>query len=368
MKIKTLLILSFVFLLLPRTPLFAQSEPTEEVFKAQVIEIIETNESTREDGSISVQQKLKLKGLEGIFKNKEIIFDGTEFDVTSTSRYETGDKVMVNHSSVPEGKDVFYIVGFARSSPLCWLVLLFSLIVVLVGRLKGFRALIVLFLTFLIILKFIIPRILAGGDPLFASIIGSFFILILAIYLTEGLKISSTVAIFSIFISLIITGLLSVWFAAAAKLTGFASEESLYLIGISGGHINLKGLLLAGIVIGALGVLDDVVISQVMLVKELRNANPEATKRQIYRQAMKVGVSHLSSMVNTLFLAYAGASLPLLILFSVKEPPFLTFSQILNHEAIAAEIVRTVTGSIGLVLAVPIATLMAAQFIKKDKK
>ncbi len=367
MKIKTLVLICLFFLLLPII-LFAQEnveQKEEEIFKAKVVEILDQKTITRDDGSVSIQQKLKLKGLEGNRKDKEIIFDGTEFDVLSAGEYKIDDKVLVNYSPGPEGEDNFYVIGYSRTNPIYWLVFLFALVVIAIGRLKGFRALIVLLLTFLIILKFIIPKILSGGDPLFISIIGSFFVLILSVYITEGFKRTSTISIFAILISLIITGLLSVWFSAITKLTGFASEESMFLVGITGGDINIKGLLLAGIIIGALGVLDDVIISQVALVKELKISNSGLSKYQLYKQAMRVGVSHLSSMVNTLFLAYAGASLPLLILFSVKQPPFLTFNRVLDNEMIATEIVRTVTGSIGLVLAVPIATFLAVQFINK---
>ncbi len=369
MKIKTLILIISFFILLPNI-LFAQNnleQKNEEIFKARVIEILEQKSTIRDDGSTSIQQKLKLKGLEGDWKDKKIIFDGTEFDVLSASEYKVGDKVLVNYSPGQEGEDNFYVIGFSRTSSVYWLAFLFALIVIAIGRLKGLRAIIVLLLTFLIILKFIIPKILSGSDPLLISIIGSLFILILAVYITEGFKWTSTIAIFSILTSLIITGLLSVWFSAIAKLTGFASEEAVYLVGLAGGNINIKGLLLAGIIIGALGILDDAIISQVALVKELRMSNPELTKSQIYRQAMRVGISHLSSMINTLFLAYAGASLPLLILFSVKQPPFLTFNQVIDNEMIATEIIRTLAGSIGLVLAVPIATFLAVQFIKKLK-
>ena len=368
MRIKILLLISSFFFLLPTT-LFAQNnqEQNEEIFKARVVEIVEQKNAVRDDGSISIQQKIKLKGLGGNWKDKEIIFDGTEFDVLSASEYKISDKVLVNYSIGPKGEKNFYVIGFSRTSPIYWLAFLFGLIVIAIGRLKGFRALVVLLLTFLIILKFIIPKILTGSDPLLIAIIGSLFILILSVYITEGFKRTSTIAIFSILVSLIITGLLSVWFSAITKLTGFASEEAMYLVGLAGGNINIKGLLLAGIIIGALGVLDDVIISQVALVKELKISNPELTKSQIYNQAMRVGISHLSSMVNTLFLAYAGASLPLLILFSVKQPPFLTFNQVIDNEMMATEIVRTFTGSIGLVLAVPIATFLAVQFIKKVK-
>ena len=133
------------------------------------------------------------------------------------------------------------------------------------------------------------------------------------------------------------------------------------------GAINLQGLLLAGFIIGSLGVLDDLTISQVSTVQELYRLSPELTMREAYTRAMRVGVDHISSMVNTLFLAYAGVSLPLLLLFTFKQPPFLTLGQVLNHEVIATEIVRTLVGSIGLAVAVPITTLLAAYFYTKKK-
>jgi len=365
MKTKIFLFAACFFLLLP-TAISAQDNSTqgqEETFNARVIEVLEQKTVTSEDGAPILQQKLKLEGLSGSWDGKEIIFDGTQHEVISASTYQVGDKVMVNSSKDAEGNDVFYVTDFVRQGAIYWLALLFALVVVVVGRLKGFRALIVLILTFFVILKFIVPRILAGNSPLFISIVGSLFILVVSVYITEGFKRTSTVAVFSILIALIITGLLSVWFTALTKLTGFASDEAIYLMGLAGKTINLQGLLLAGIIIGALGVLDDVIISQVILVQELKQTNLQLPNRQVFSKAMKVGVSHMSAIVNTLFLAYAGAALPLLILFSVKEPPFLTFSQVINNETVATEIVRTLSGSVGLVLAMPIATILAVFFI-----
>ncbi|MBN1778922.1 MAG: YibE/F family protein [Candidatus Buchananbacteria bacterium] len=367
MKIRILSLVIVFLCFFPPSVSAAQEQASDEIFKAKVVEILENNKIVHDDGSVSIQQKMKLRGLDGNWNDQEIIFDGTQFDVLSASEYGVGDKVLVSHSLRPDGQSDFYIVGFSRSPALYWLGVLFAFVVLVVGRLKGARSLVVLFLTFFIILKFIIPKILAGASPLFISIVGSFLILILAIYITEGFKKTSTVAIFSILISLILTGLLSTYFSTLTRLTGFASEEAMYLVGLQGGFINVKGLLLAGIIIGALGVLDDVAISQVMLVKELKLSNPDSSNYQIYVQAMRVGISHLSSMVNTLFLAYAGVSLPLLILFSLKQPPFLTFGQIIDNEMVATEIVRALVGSIGLILAVPITTFLASYFIKHQK-
>lgn len=369
MKIKSIFLI-FSFLLFLPTAILAEDnskEVADDMFKAKVIEVLEQNNVVRDNGSTSIQQKLKIKAIEGSWKNQEIFFDGTQVDLLSAGVYQVGDVVWVNYSPGPDGENNFFVVGFSRANGIYWLAFLFAVIVAFVGRTKGLRALFVLILTFLIISNYIVPKILSGSDPIFISIVGSFFILLLSVYVTEGFKRTSSVAIFSILLSLIITGLFSIWFSAVTKLTGFASEETTYLLELAGGNLNIKGLLLAGIIIGALGVLDDVVISQVALVEELKKTNPGLTKSQIYYRAMRVGVSHLSSMVNTLFLAYAGAALPLLILFSLKQPPFLTFGQIIDNEAIATEIVRTLTGSIGLVLAVPLATFFAIHFVKIKK-
>jgi uncharacterized membrane protein len=359
-----LLITGFIF---PSLTLAQDSMGDEEIFKAKVIEILDEEIKERENGTEAVRQKLKLEGLDGSLKDKEFIFEEGEFDILSTVRYNVGDKVIVNKSFNFEGQEVFYITDRVRSNSLIWLGLLFALAVIAIGRFKGLRALVVLFLTFLIILKFIIPQILLGNNPILISIIGSLFILIIAIYITEGFKTVSHVSIFAILISLLITGALSVLFTELAKISGFVSEDIMFLMSSSFGAVDLKGLLLAGIIIGSLGVLDDVVIAQVITVEQLKKVNPNLSRKDAYKKAMKVGVSHLSSMINTLFLAYAGVSLPLLLLFNINEPPFLGFSQIINNEMVAIEIVRALTGSIGLVLAIPIATILAVNFIKKKE-
>ncbi len=358
--------LLFFFIITPTAS--AQDELNDvSVFKAEVVEVLVQTEEVVEDGSIFIRQKLKLKGLEKEWKDEEIIYDNSDYDLLSASSYKVGNKVLVNYSPSTEGEDNFYIIDHVRQGSLYWLIIIFALVVVLVGRLKGVRALVVLFLTFLIILKFIVPQILAGSNPLFITILGSLFILLLAIYITEGLNKGSTISIISILIALIITGLLSVLFTEMTKLNGFASDDVMFLIGLTGSTINIKGLFLAGVVIGSLGVLDDIVIAQVSLVKELRTANLKLKDSEIYKKSMKVGIAHLSSMVNTLFLAYAGVALPLFIIFTLRSSEIVGQGQILNNEIIATEIVRTLVGSIGLVLAVPISTFLATKFLKKKK-
>ena len=351
-------------------PLISRAQESPEVnFEAEVLEVLEEVEKTREDGSIFTQQNLRLKGLTGKWEDKEFEFYGiSEIEVTKTSIYKEGERVVVVSSeNVITGETTFYVVDHVRRSSLLWLTIIFLVVVIAIGRWKGLRALISLALSFMVIMYFIVPRLLAGNNPLLIAVVGSLIILVLIIYLTEGFGKKSHIAVLSILISLLLTCLLSVIFTAVAKLTGTAQEEIMYLIGVGKGTINFKGLLLAAILVGTLGVLDDIVISQVETVRQLKKANPNLSANKLFKMAFEVGNAHLGSMINTLFLAYAGAALTLLLLFSLKEPPFLTFGQVINNEMVATEVVRTLVGSIGIALAVPITTSLATYFYSKNE-
>ncbi len=340
-------------------------EPRDRIFLAEVIEIIKQQQTTLPDGTIVEQQDLKLLGLDKEFAGQEIEFKGIgEFDVVKKNIYQVGDKVLVAASFDVEGKPYYYITDYVRTGSLWWLVAVFALSLFIVGGWKGLRSLLALIVTFFVIIKYIIPSILDGASPLVATLIGSVIILLVIIYLTEGFRARSHISIISIFLSLIITIFLSWFFVGLTKLSGLASEEVYFLINIGGEMINFKGLLLAGIIIGTLGVLDDVVVSQVATVEQIKKANQYQSRREIFKSAYQVGVSHISSMTNTLFLAYAGVSLPLLILFVSGESAFASWSQVVNYEAMATEIVRTLAGSIGLILSVPISTLVAVWWYK----
>ncbi len=351
-----------------------QTEGTEQAikdqnFEAKVIEVLEEKKVTREDGSTAIQQNLKLKGLAGDFKGKEFVFSGIgDIEVMSAFQAKKGDKVVVSYSVGEDGAGTFYVTDFVRRGYLYLLAIVFSVVIVLIGKKQGFKSLISLILTFVVIMKYIVPKIVAGGNPLFVSIIGSVIILAVIIYLTWGFKLKAHIGLLSILLSLIITGLISILFTKLTELSGLSDENAMFLVGLSKTAINFKGLLLAGIVLGTVGVLDDVVISQISSVEQLSDANKSWKFKELYKSAMKVGVDHISSMTNTLFLAYAGASLPLLLLFNLNSGPFINFSQIINNEAIATEIVRTLTGSVGLMLAMPLSTLIAAKYYARKYK
>ena len=214
----------------------------------------------------------------------------------------------------------------------------------------------------LVIFKLLIPLIMQGWSPVLVSIMTSALIIPVTFYLSHGLNKKTSVAVVSTLISLVITGVLVLIFTETTKLTGFASEEAGFLQVQMGGEINIKGLLLAGMIIGTLGILDDVTINQAAIVEKLKEANKEMGFGELYKKAMSVGQDHISSMVNTLVLVYTGASLPLLLLFVDSSR---SFGEVLNNEIVADEIVRTLVGSVGLMLAVPITTFLAAKWMKR---
>lgn len=336
-------------------------------FSAEVIEVLRAQEKIREDGSVFKQQDLKLRGLDGNFKGREIVYEGiSEVEVSNANYYEVGDQVFVDAYTDEYGQETFYVVEFVRSSSLFWLAAIFIVLVLLVGRFKGLKALISLSLSFIIIIKFILPQILKGQDPFLVSLLGGFFILVLIIYITEGWGRKSHLAIFSVSLSLLTTLTLALIFTKAAKLTGLAQEEAIFLIDLGRATINFQGLLLAGFIIGAIGVLDDIIVGQIEAVDSLREANPSLPSKKIFSLAYRIGNTHLGAIINTLFLTYAGAALPLLLLFVINREAGLGMARVINTEVISTEIIRTLVGSVGVMLSMPIATFLAS-FSRRKK-
>ena len=365
---KILATLFIITLFVPNLSL-AKTFNSPETFEARIISITREKEITREDNTTDTQQNIKLKGLSGSWEDREFEYFGiSAIDVLSQNTYEAGDKVVVNYEKDYLGSDQFYIMGFVRRGYLYFLGFIFALVIILVGRMKGVRSLASLIISFLVIIKFIIPGIMSGYSPLLISLVGSAFILFSIIYITEGFNKKTHIAVLSVFLSLVLTFLISWIFVNLTRLTGFASEDTAFLVGTGSGIIDFRGLLLAGILIGTLGVLDDVILAQTETIVEIKKINPKLPNKEVMKIGNKIGRTHLSSMVNTLFLTYAGASLPLLILFNLNDTVGFGFAQAINNEVIATEVVRTLSGSIGLALAFPITTLLATYFIKVKKK
>ncbi|MCX5255952.1 YibE/F family protein [Streptomyces canus] len=274
-----------------------------------------------------------------------------------------GQKVVVAYEpSAP--RDLQYSVADVnRRLPMGLLAGIFALAVVIVGRLRGVMALVALTISFLLLNFFVLPAILQGSNPLLVAVVGSSAIMLIALYMCHGLSARTSVAVLGTLISLVLIGLLGSQFIGWAALTGNTDDNTGLIHGLYP-SIDMSGLLLAGVIIGSLGVLDDVTVTQTSAVWELHDANPTMGWRGLYRAGIRIGRDHIASVVNTLVLAYAGAALPLLLLFSIAQSSVGTVA---NSELVAEEIVRTLVGSIGLVASVPVTTVLAALVVSADR-
>jgi uncharacterized membrane protein len=275
---------------------------------------------------------------------------------------DPGDEIRVAKApEPPPGSEAVVGTGyslqdFERRGPMLILAGLFVLVVLAFARLRGALSLAGLAISLVIVLLFVVPAILDGKPALLVAVVGSMAIALTTIPLAHGLGAKSLAALLGTAASLTLTALLAVLFTDLTHLTGLSSEEAIFLQ-IGNADVSLQGLLLAGMVIGALGVLDDVTISQASTVLALRRANPTLPFRPLFGHALEVGRDHVSATVNTLVLAYVGAALPILLLFSAAD---LGVGDATNLEVVAKEIVATLVGSIGLICAVPVTTALAA--------
>ena len=270
-------------------------------------------------------------------------------------RVAVGDEVVLLYypNAVPGGRE-YSVVDHQRSGGVWLLIALAAAVVLVFGRWRGLTSLAGLLVSFLVLLFFVLPAILAGSPPLLVAVVGASAIMFAALYLTHGFSTQTSVAVAGTLASLVVTGVLGAAFTAILRLTGAGAGDSVYLTLVRG-DIDLRGLLLAGIVIGALGVLDDVTVTQAATVAEL--APGAGSRRGLYAAAIRVGRAHVGSAVNTIVLAYAGAALPLLLLIAAGSE---SIGAQLSGEFLAQEVLRGAVGTIGLVAAVPITTALAA--------
>jgi uncharacterized membrane protein len=276
---------------------------------------------------------------------------------------EQGQEVVVAYAPDAPRDLQYSVTDVNRMFPITLLAAIFALAVVAVGRMRGVFALIALAASFVLLTFFILPAILEGSNPLLVAVVGASAIMLVALYLCHGLSARTSVAVLGTLISLLLIGLLGSVFIDWAKLTGNTDDYTGLIHGLYP-DIDMSGLLLAGVIIGSLGVLDDVTVTQTSAVWELHAANPAMGVRGLYRAGIRIGRDHIASVVNTLVLAYAGAALPLLLLFTIAESSVGT---VINSELVAEEVVRTLVGSIGLVASVPLTTVLAALVVSADR-
>jgi len=356
-KILFFLLLIFFFIVFSQPTVAYQQENSNNI-KGRITRIVEEKQIIVMERE-QLYQKLEVEL--NTPEKKIVTIENGDLPLVNIIKYSVNDNVLVTQNTKPDGTIDYFITDFVRNDSLILLAIIFVFLLVIITKWRGLFSLIAMIFTFIIIFSFVLPRILAGDNPVLIAVIASLIIIPVSFYLAHGFNKKTTIAIISSILSLIITAILASVFTKISHLTGLSSEEA-GMISVYQGNLNMKGILLAGIVIGTLGVLDDITISQAAIVDELATTAKLTKAKDLYSRSMIIGKDHITSMVNTLVLAYAGASLPLLLIFTNNPHPF---SEIINYEMIAEEVVRTLVGSIGLILAVPITTIIAANYYKK---
>lgn len=349
-------------------PVFAHAQnelqplPNDDYMVGTVTRIFAPGDADAPSGS-TVVQRVKIKITSGPDKGQEIAADNNIPSNDPTGfLLELGDKVVVAKNYATDGTH-YYAIDLSRTRPLWVVTLFFVALIIILGRLRGFTSLVGLAISIAVIVLYILPRIAAGSNPALVAIIGSVMIIIPSLYLAHGFRARTSIALVGTLITLGLAVIMDISFVHYAKLLG-SSEEAAFFLQLSGGvPIDIVGVLIGGIIIGTLGVLDDITTAQSAVVNELREANPTLTPFELYRRGLSVGREHIASLVNTLALAYAGAALPVLLLLSINKIQPLWV--VLNNQDIAEEIVRTIVGSATLILAVPITTALAAVYFGK---
>ncbi|HTY39982.1 MAG TPA: YibE/F family protein [Candidatus Paceibacterota bacterium] len=344
---------------------FANLFPSDNVLVAKVVSVQEATAGV--DPATAWLDTVGIKFLTGSGRGQQtIIHDRGLSTADPAQRVRVGETIIVAKNTDYQG-DAYYMTDRYRLPALAILALIFVLAVLILGGVRGFTSLLGLSASMAVLFFFVVPNILGGHDPLFISFVGAVIIAVISLYLAHGFNRRTTIALAGTLITLGIALGLTIGFTSFAGLLGLSTEAGFYLR-LNIGTLNLRGLLLAGIIIGMLGVLDDVTVGQATTVEEIKRADPKLGFAELYRRGLTVGREHIASLVNTLVLAYAGVALPLFLLLIVQAqnniaPLWLT----VNSEPIAEEIVRTLVGSLALVCAVPITTLLAAYCYGKAK-
>lgn len=335
----------------------------DEFLSGTVVEI--TEEGARSDlGTPIFFQELRIRIQEGGEEGFVVpVTYEKEETLPGQLRYTVGDKVVLDKQTV--GAEVTYYISDTYRLHWLWaLGIIFFILAILFARWFGVRAIVGLGMSFFVIIFFLLPQILAGKHPALISFIAAVLIASLSLFIAHGFTRRTAIAFASMLIVIVISLGLGWGAIQVMSLFGLGTEEAFYLQFSPGVHINLQGLLFGGIIIGILGVLDDVTTAQAAAVEEIHLADPSLSFAELYRRGSSVGREHIVSLVNTLVLAYTGASLPLLLLFRVYERPAWV---VLNSEIVMEEMVRMLVGSIALVLAVPLTTFLAARYVVQKR-
>lgn len=361
-------ILLFSFLFFSQTS-FAQQLPQDQPILQTFVKGLVTQVIKEGEVTIGTQknafQDIKVQILEGKDAGKIVsIQQGGQFNLTPQQKVVQKQEVLLTTYVGANGKRTYSIYESYRLTTLLWIVGAFVLFTILIAGKKGVGAIVGLVISLTVIMLLIVPQILQGTDPLLISVVGSLIILGTTTYLAHGFSKQTSIAVISTFLSLAISALLSYFFVQIAHLTGLGSEDAVTLQ-MSQFTFNFQGLLLGGVIIGTLGALNDITTTQVATIFSLHKTNPNFSLLSLAEEGFLIGREHIVSLVNTIVLAYAGAALTIFLFFNLN-PLHLPYWVILNSESTAEEIIRTIGGSFGLMLAVPISTFLAAWYAKKN--
>jgi len=337
---------------------------TSETVRAEVLNIQEEGQTTVGKQE-QIYQIVEIEIMEGEFKHSHMFLEfGKNQVMPEEYILKPGNEILVTVGISPlDNTPGAFFVDFVRGKALVWIFLLFTVISFIIGSWTGLRSLLGMMVGMGVIILFIIPQIANGANPVVTSIIWSAVFLAVSLYLVYGWRAMTHSAVISMMLSLILSGGISVFVVKLARLTGFGNENMMFLIQQSENPIDMRGILLAGIIIGSLGVLDDLVVGQSSAVFQLSKANADLKFQDLYQQAMTIGRDHAAASVNTLVLAYAGESLPMLLLFHITN---VNLGMAVNVSFIAEEIVRALAGTIGLFLSIPISTAMACLWVLRE--
>lgn len=360
-RLVILVILFFLIANYLAVPVFAQEPSRQPRYeRAKVIEILEQTKLDTDPAGFTQQVRVRQQA-DG---SEVIIVVGSEaMPLTKQQLLAIGKDVIITQQQQADGSSYWIVADVNRLPVVFGLLILFAVAVVVVGRWQGLFSLFGLVFTLCVILGYVMPRIIIGENPIWISLSACVAIAAVTLYLAHGISKKTHVALFSLLFCLGIVTLLSVVAVELAQLVGMGSEESYFLQYGSTANINLQGLLLGGILLGSLGVLDDITVAQSAVVFQMAAAKRTISNKELFSRAMVVGRDHIASLVNTLILAYVGANMALFVLFYLNEqtPDWVA----LNSEMIVEEIIRTLAGSIGLVLAVPLTTTLAVVVAKR---
>ena len=325
------------------------------------------SEITRESqpsplGINMTQQNVEVELVEGPKKGKVVNIE--VFTYSTLEPLKVGSAIIVRELDFGDSQrePTYSFADFYRIDFVIYLIFIFILLVVLLSGFKGLSSFLGLTFSIIVLVLFFLPQVIGGANIYWITFVSSLIIVLVSTYLSHGFNKKSTISIVSIMITILVVTLFSIWAVGLTRLSGIGSDEAFYLISNKlNNYLNIQGILLAGIIIGTIGILDDVATTQAAIVEEIHKANPKLSGLELFWRAMNVGKEHVVSMVNTLALVYAGGALPLMLLLTIGTGNPLWI--ILNNEMIIEEVVRTAGGSVGLLLAVPITTLLATKFI-----